>query len=184
MKKINVALSLVLGFALSSCAPTLLGTQRTPYVAVSASAAVPAVAGETVFARYTYPSSALQFAPAYFDALPIDFNNHEANGNVASVEINADWLGMVPEDLPAGWQITLAYAGIRKSVADTTSTTRGVSVNFYRQLVLVYKVTVPAGTTGSKIIHLDFSDAGTPIGQLPLLVTTGSSTDFRVHAQF
>ena len=184
MKKMNLSLFVVFGLCLSSCAPTVLGTQRTPYLASSAGTAVPAVAGDTVFARYTYPSGALQIAPAYFDALPIDFNNHDVDGNVASVEINADWLRMVPQDLPVGWQITLAYAGIRKSVADTTSTANGVSVNFYRQLILVYKVTVPAGTNGSKVVHLEFTESGTSIGQLPLLVTVGGSTDFRVHAQF
>lgn len=184
MKNMKLALSVVVCLAFSSCAPTLLGTQRTPYVAASANSAVPAVAGDTVFAKYTYPSGALQILPAYFDALPIDFSNHDPNGNVASVEVNADWLRMAPEDLPGGWQISLAYAGIRKSVADTTSNANGVSISFYRQLVLVYKVTVPAGTMGSKVIHLGFNDAGKPIGQLPLLVTVGSSTDFRVHAQF
>ena len=181
--KIVVALSVSLLFA--SCAPAVMGSQYSPYVATSALASAQATPGKTVYVQYDYSAGALAIPDAYFDNLIINFDTRVTNGDVASPETPANWLSMTPDGLPADWQISIDRALVRKEIVKTTLGSSDINVRYYDRLRVVYKIILPANAAGTELAHLSFKDRtnGKDIGTILLLIKASDASS-PVGAQF
>ncbi|WP_189092045.1 hypothetical protein [Deinococcus ruber] len=159
----------------ASCAPAVMGSQGAPYVAASATAAAQGMAGQTVYVQYTYNASTFDIDESRFDDLKIDFDTYNQNitGDVRSPENAAPWLEMKPSGLPEGWQISLAQAWVRKNVVKTSTDTKSINVRYYDQVRVIYKITLPLGAVGNKLIELAFTDTGKNVGSTTLFLKGG-----------
>ncbi|WP_425145701.1 hypothetical protein [Deinococcus sp.] len=121
-----------------------------------------------------------------FENLQVNFEARDVSGGVASPETDATWLRLSVSGLPAGWQLGLAQAVLRKNVVKTTNTNNGIDIRYTEQLRLVYKLTLPAGATGTQLAQLSFTDTetGADLGTVPLMVSAGSAAAPKVGAQF
>lgn len=185
MKKLKIAALLSLGLVFSACAPVVLGSQvYTPLVSASLISPVIARAGQTVYVQYSYPRGLLDVADSRFDSFNLSFDSRTVSGDVSSQEIPAPWLTMTQKGLPAGWQISLADAAIRKEVLKTTMSNNSIDIRYVERLRVVYRVTVPAGASGSEFATLSFKDGSQEVGTIPLSIKAGDFVGPSVGAQF
>ena len=186
MKKMKAVAVLGAGLLFVSCAPAVLGTQGTPYIADSATSSAKGVAGKTVYVQYTYSRGVLDIPDRRFDDLQVNFDARDVSGGVVSPETPASWLRMNVSGLPTDWQLTLADANLRKNVVKTSTGNNSIDIRYNEQLRLIYKITLPAGAKGVESARLAFADSdnGAALGTIPLLVSAGDSSAPTVGAQF
>ncbi|ULH14345.1 hypothetical protein MF271_09820 [Deinococcus sp. KNUC1210] len=161
----------------ASCAPAVMGSQGSPYIADSTTTAAKGIAGKTVYVQYIYNQSAFDIDDDRFDAVKIDFATYNQNttGDVRSPENIAPWLGMKVSGLPAGWDVSLAQAWVRKNIVKTSTSNSSIDVRYYNQVRVIYKITLPVGAVGSEIAELSFTDNGKAVGSKTLFVTSSDS---------
>ncbi|WP_420593574.1 hypothetical protein [Deinococcus sp.] len=172
MKK---ALLPLLALSLSACAPTVMGSQPySPVVADTAISPVKVSPGQTVYIQYVYPRSVLDIKK-HFEALKINFDARNVSNNVLSPEAKAEWLKLDTSEVPSNWQVSLASASIKKQI-DSTSTDRlFTNVEYFEQLIVVYKVSAPADAKSFERLNLHFKDGQTDVGEIPLFASTSTS---------
>ncbi|WP_424950367.1 hypothetical protein [Deinococcus sp.] len=174
-------LLLSLGLTLSACAPAMLGRGTlNPLVSASNTAPVKVLPGETVYVQYTYPRGIFTISDERYAHIFVS----TGSGSVGSQESPAYWLGMSAEGLPAGWQVTLAEAAVRKEVVASTLQGDTISYRYYERVRVVYKITLPADARGSAFALLKFKDGGAEIGVAPLMINAGDASGPSVGAQF
>ena len=172
MNNMKSALLLTLSVSLAACAPGVQGGQSyAPIVADSPRAGVKAKAGQTTYVQYSYDRDLLEISDGRFDSLKVNFNLRSASGDVNSPELAAIWLTMTAKGLPADWKISLNDAALRKEVVKTTTSATSTDIRYMERIRVIYKVTLPAGATGTQRAVLSFKDENTNVGDVDLSIT-------------
>ncbi len=181
MNKLHLAFAAALTVTLAACVPATVGVGTlNPLVAATVTTPAQAIAGQTVYVQYTYPKGYFTLSDRRFDLVSVG----ASSGTARTQESPAFWLAVTVTGLPAGWQVGIAEAAVRKEVISSALSGDMVGYRYYRQLRVVYRVTVPAGASGSEVALLKFKDGNDDMGEVPLVVTVGAAGGPSVGAQF